>query len=219
MILQCKNCNARYAIPDGAIGSTGRTVRCAKCAHTWFESPLPAQENSTADAAIPNFDEMIGKINETPKPLPEGSNLPVPQIKIPVGMKAMAAMLLIAASAIGLFAYKPDLFGFVPSKGLVLSDVKVARAQDGDKTLVEISGDILNESEDPMVVPKIRVMLVDGENNPLQSWEFKSNGATLNSKETMPFSTSGLNVKFSIAKKFVVDLGSPLELALRRKPQ
>ena len=37
MILTCPNCKARYVINPSALMPKGRTVRCAKCKHTWFE--------------------------------------------------------------------------------------------------------------------------------------------------------------------------------------
>lgn len=55
MIIACPACATRYAVPDSAIGVEGRTVRCAKCRHSWFQDgpalaapppPAPAQPAS-----------------------------------------------------------------------------------------------------------------------------------------------------------------------------
>lgn len=47
MIIACPACQTRYVVPDSAIGIEGRTVRCAKCKHSWF------QEGPHLEAAVP----------------------------------------------------------------------------------------------------------------------------------------------------------------------
>lgn len=46
MIIACPACTTRYVVPDSAVGAEGRTVRCAKCRHSWFQEP-PALDLAT----------------------------------------------------------------------------------------------------------------------------------------------------------------------------
>ncbi len=51
MIIACPACATRYVVPDSAVGIDGRTVRCAKCRHSWFQEGHPIDR--TAQAAAP----------------------------------------------------------------------------------------------------------------------------------------------------------------------
>lgn len=51
MIIACPACGTKYVVPDDALGVDGRTVRCAKCKHSWFQDgpalDLPARGEPT----------------------------------------------------------------------------------------------------------------------------------------------------------------------------
>jgi predicted Zn finger-like uncharacterized protein len=75
MLLVCPSCRTRYVVPDSAIGSAGRQVRCASCRHSWF------QEGPNSVAPPP-----IEPVAPTPpaESVPPAATEPVADYKKPV---------------------------------------------------------------------------------------------------------------------------------------
>jgi predicted Zn finger-like uncharacterized protein len=71
MIIACPACNTRYVVPDSAIGIEGRTVRCAKCRHSWFQDgpPLRTPEDP-APALAPDAAPPAAEVPPAPPPAP-----------------------------------------------------------------------------------------------------------------------------------------------------
>lgn len=77
MIIACPACNTRYVVPDSAIGGDGRTVRCAKCKHSWFQDgPAEAQEMPPTRPSAPPAHNQAP--TSAPEPAPEPAREPDP---------------------------------------------------------------------------------------------------------------------------------------------
>lgn len=79
MIISCPACGTRYVVPETAIGGEGRTVRCAKCKHSWFQEPKPLDLTEQAASGGTN-----GKTSAQPaapaKPKPVGKDTAAPSV-------------------------------------------------------------------------------------------------------------------------------------------
>lgn len=78
MIITCPACATRYVVPDSAVGAEGRTVRCAKCRHSWFQ-----EGPELAEAAPREPEAPAAQPQAAPPPPPPPPARPEPEADLP----------------------------------------------------------------------------------------------------------------------------------------
>ncbi|QNE05910.1 MJ0042-type zinc finger domain-containing protein [Croceicoccus marinus] len=80
MQIACPACHTRYAVPETAIGAYGRTVRCAKCRHSWYQpgtedvaEDAVTAESVSAPAAASAMEPMRETAQASREPVTEGA--------------------------------------------------------------------------------------------------------------------------------------------------
>jgi predicted Zn finger-like uncharacterized protein len=58
MLVTCPACTTNFSVPDSALGTEGRKLKCAKCGHKWHQRPLMVMEeedDTDLDLSGPSF--------------------------------------------------------------------------------------------------------------------------------------------------------------------
>lgn len=84
MLIRCPECSTSFSIPEKALGSKGRTLKCARCGHTWFQAPLSAAR----DMGLGLDESSLPPINDPPPRPPAPPSIsqsqPLPDLAAPI---------------------------------------------------------------------------------------------------------------------------------------
>ena len=78
MIIQCKNCNKRFEVPDSAIPNEGRKVQCGNCGTKWMQVPIEIEKK---DDPVKKKQEEKKDIVMEKKEIDPSSSLVVKKVK------------------------------------------------------------------------------------------------------------------------------------------
>lgn len=177
MIVTCPACHTRYLIDDQELGETqGRTVRCAKCGHTWQQRKPPEPRPVLNVEASPLEPSL-----EMP-PRPNGERpLPLPRRRSWAGVVWLALLSLLGAAILAVVFARQEVVALWPpaarfytlaglaaaKPGANLAFRNVAPARQGDGLIV--AGEIVNTGQNAEQVPQLEVILRDAKKKPVLS--------------------------------------------------
>src|SRR5581483_9746554 len=110
MILTCPSCGTRYSVDGSKFPPQGRTVRCAKCGHSWHQAPEAAAEPEVVqDTPLAAPPPEAAAVRAVPDPVPEpvatlSTRAYAPAAKAEEPRAALGPKLAVVAGWIGLIA-------------------------------------------------------------------------------------------------------------------
>jgi len=214
MILTCPSCDTRYSVDGSKFPASGRTVRCAKCGHSWHQAgepppepeaaPVPVPAPQPAEIPAPAADPFSG--NSSRLPLSHTADEPRaplgPRLAVAAGWAGLiAVVLLIVVAAV---RYRQDIALIWPQSagvysslglhvnatGIDFRDVDYRRENEDGQVVLAVSGNIVNAGKRELPVPQtVRVTLSDASKRELYHWTFKPTVTVLRPGQSAPFTT------------------------------
>lgn len=216
MIIKCSDCSTRYLVDPKILGRAGRLVRCAKCGHSWHESPPEQHSFPKLEPEAPEI--PVSEPIRAPRPIPKGSNLPaVPPNRARselMGWAILAAVVAMVITGGVVFrgwigeAWPPSgklyaMLGFdaepqdreenATREPLTFEDVNSARENIEDSDVLVLRGEIRNPTSRTLAVPAINAIILNQGLKPIFEWSFKLSQTEIAAGGSIDFETQVQN--------------------------
>lgn len=217
MQITCPNCATRYQLPDNSVPAAGRKVKCRSCGHIWMQRPPEPEEAFERTAIYTSADDMPTEVrpmrdlppapsfhagDSPPRHRAAAAAPPKKRRSIPgAGWLALAASLsavivggaLARQQVVHLWPPANLLYQTVglgvapPGVGLQLQNSRSEQRQDGASAILVVEGQIVNVSDQPQKVPRVRAVALDAEQKTLQTWTIEASASSLMPGEIATF--------------------------------
>ena len=163
MILTCPDCETQYFAEDSTIGDSGRTVKCAACAHSWFVGPQGAGSPAATIAGAHEAYRL--KVRERRRRKSRTAAL--------TAWTVTAATLAIILTGLIVFRetvakHWPQSASTYAAMGMKVNrfdldflETQAERFFDGTTPILEVRGAVQNTSNKTITAPRVRVTLLD----------------------------------------------------------
>jgi predicted Zn finger-like uncharacterized protein len=196
MILTCPRCSTRYHVDPTALGTDGRTVRCAGCGERWSVKP---------PADTPQIVEF-GPSAQAPR-VPVAAPAPARRRGSRGLLAWLSAVLLILLAASAVIGRNEIVAGFPATAsvyqllglpvaaeiGLQFESIKSTRLEEGGISVLVVEGAIVNPTSSDRPVPPIRITLLDSGGRELQEELFRAKEQLLEAGSKTSFSGRVVN--------------------------
>jgi predicted Zn finger-like uncharacterized protein len=185
MIITCPRCATRYLLETGVVRPPGRQVRCARCQRFEIPAPLthPPSPSSSSSRSIPGFG-VSDRVRTRSRSM--------------IGIVALVALVagfpllffLLPQEIVRLWPESASLYDWldmpVNARGFKIIATH-SQEMNGSVPTIAIKGQIINETDRELEVPKIRLSVRDKDKRELYHWTVLADQQKLGPREEGSF--------------------------------